>query len=118
MDQSVPDHEALDELTALADELLEQASEVRRQWAELSETLGIEPPEPAPAAERGGAAANGEDPSAAANTSDEADPVRLVALDMVLSGRDRDEVREYLRATFGEGDREQVLDEVFTQYGG
>ena len=121
MDHQVPDHEALDELTALADELLEQASEVRRQWAELSETLGIEPPEPAPVAERAGPSANG--PERAALPADEAerpeaDPVRLVALDMMLSGRSRDEVREYLRATFGEGDREHVLDEIFTQYGG
>ena len=87
---------------------------MRRQWAELSETLGIEPPEPAPAAER--ATANGE--ADAPGDAGDADAVRLVALDMVLSGRSRDEVREYLRATFGEGDREDVLDEVFAEYGG
>ena len=114
MDQRGPDPDALDELTNLADELLSQASEVRRQWAELSETLGVEPPEPAPVAERRppppqtGDEAGGPD----------ADPVRLVALDMMLSGRSRDEVREYLRATFGEDDCEDVLDEVFAQYGG
>ena len=117
MDHQVPDHETLDELTALADELLEQASEVRRQWAELSETLGIEPPEPAPTAERGAATGNG--PATTSGEGDaNAEAVRLVALDMMLSGRDRDEVREYLRATFGEGDHESVLDEIFTQYGG
>ena len=117
MDHGVPDPDALDELTSLADELLSQASEVRRQWAELSETLGVEPPEPAPAAERRTAPA----PPAAAAAQDErpeADPVRLVALDMMLSGRSREEVREYLTATFGDGDREHVLDEIFTQYGG
>ena len=122
MDHRVPDHETLDELTALADELLEQASEVRRQWAELSETLGIEAPEPAPVVERTSPTGNGPGPAAPDVTHDEerpeADPVRLVALDMMLSGRSRDEVREYLRATFGEGDREHVLDEIFTQYGG
>ena len=112
-----PDQDALDELTALADELLEQASEVRRQWAELSETLGVEPPEPAPVAERAPPTAEAVAGESAARAA-EADPVRLVALDMMLSGRSRDEVREYLRATFGEGDREQVLDEIFTQYGG
>ncbi len=37
---------------------------------------------------------------------------------MMLSGRSREEVREYLRATFGDDDREHVLDEIFTQYGG
>ena len=117
MDHGVPDHDALDELTNLADELLSQASEVRRQWAELSETLGVEPPEPAPVAERRTSPAQSVAESAAGERP-EADPVRLVALDMMLSGRSREEVREYLRATFGDGDREHVLDEIFTQYGG
>jgi len=117
MDNGVPDNDALDELTNLADELLSQASEVRRQWAELSETLGVEPLEPAPAAERRHSPAEvpATEPEA---ERPEADPVRLVALDMMLSGRSREEVREYLRATFGDGDREHVLDEIFTQYGG
>ena len=113
MDHGVPDQDALDELTNLADELLSQASEVRRQWAELSETLGVEPPEPAPVAERAAVPAPSEADDGASD-----DPVRLVALDMMLSGRSREEVREYLRATFGDGDREHVLDEIFTQYGG
>ena len=112
MDHGVPDEEALDELTSLADELLAQASEVRRQWAELSEALGVEPPEPAPAATPAAAA------DSQAPEGEEADPVRLVALDMMLSGRSREEVREYLDATFGDDDREEVLDEIFTQYGG
>src|SRR4051812_25191782 len=90
----------LDELTALADELLEQATEIRRQWAELGDTLGLEPP-PAP------------EPSTSATD----DPVRLVALDMMLSGNTREEVRDHLVATFGEGEREPLLDEIFTQYG-
>ena|SRR5688572_4851204 len=113
MDHGVPDQDALDELTNLADELLSQASEVRRQWAELSEALGVDAPEPAPAAERAKVA----QPTDADEGSSD-DPVRLVALDMMLSGRSREEVREYLRATFGDGDREHVLDEIFTQYGG
>lgn len=116
MDHRAPDQDALDELTNLADELLTQASEVRRQWAELSETLGVEPPEPAPAAERRHHPA--QPAPSAPDERPEADPVRLVALDMMLSGRSREEVREYLRATFGDGDREHVLDEIFTQYGG
>jgi hypothetical protein len=99
-------HDTVSDLSALADELLEQATEIRRQWAELGETLGIETPEPAPTARR-------REPEAA-----EADPVRLVALDMMLSGHSREAIRDYLRATFGEGDREAVLDEVFAQYGG
>jgi hypothetical protein len=103
------DRQVIDELAVLADELLEQAAEIRRQWAELAEVLGAEVPEPvvedAPAPVGGGASA------------DTPDPVRLVALDMVLSGRSRDEVRDYLRATFGEEDCEAVLDDVFEQFG-
>jgi hypothetical protein len=94
--------DALGDLSALADELLEQAAEIRHQWAELGETLGLEPPPPAT------------EPAPA----DEPDPVRLVALDMMLSGRSREEVRDHLDATFGAGHYEGVLDEVFTQYGG
>ena len=105
MENGLGRQDALDDLSALADELLEQAAEIRRQWAELGETLGIEPPEPAPVAAR------------AAPEAAEADPVRLVALDMMLSGHSREAIRDYLQATFGDGDREAVLDEVFTQYG-
>ena len=101
----IGDRDTLDELSALADDLLEQATEIRRQWAELGETLGLESPEPAPVPER-------------REEGGDADAVRLVALDMMLSGRSRDEVREYLQATFGEGDREQGLDDVFSQYSG
>jgi hypothetical protein len=121
MDRGGSEHEAIDELTSLADELLEQASEVRRQWAELSETLGVEPPEPAPApAPAAGRKAQRPVPKTAPPAAQpaDADPVRLVALDMMLSGRSREEVRDYLRATFGEGDRDDVLDEIFTQYSG
>ena len=107
MENGLGNHDAVNDLSALADELLQQATEIRRQWAELGETLGLETPEPAITASRGKP-----DPAEA-----EADPVRLVALDMMLSGHPRDAIRDYLRATFGEGDREAVLDEVFTQYG-
>ena len=113
MDRRVPENETLDELTALADDLLEQASEVRRQWAELSETLGLEPPEPAPVVERGGT----EEAPAPDPDRPEADPVRLVALDLMLSGRSREDVRSYLTATFGEGDHEPILEEIFKEYG-
>ena len=114
MDGSADDREVLDQLTMLADELMQQAGEIRRQWVELAEVLGAELPEPeerpvpAPVAE----------PAPASNGHEEhLDPIRLVALDMMLSGRSREEVRTYLDATFGEGDREAVLDEVFTRFG-
>ena len=112
MDDRPPERDPLDELAELADELLRQATDVRRQWNELGETLGLAPaPAPRPASTPAPAApgaANGE-----AGTWPDADPVRLVALDMMLSGRSRGETREYLNATFGEADRERLLADVY-----
>lgn len=104
MDRPQAERDVIDELTTLADELLDQAAEVRRQWTELAEALGVQPAGPAE-----DAAGEGE--------ASEADAVKLVALDMMLAGGSREEVREHLRETFGEADREAVLDEVFTQFG-
>lgn len=117
MDDRPPERDPLDELAELADELLRQATDVRRQWSELGETLGLEPAPaprsastPAPSAPAAPGAANGQ-----AGTWPDADPVRLVALDMMLSGRSREEVGEYLRATFGEDVNPAVLDEIFSE---
>jgi hypothetical protein len=120
MEDSADDREVLDQLTMLADELLQQAGEIRRQWTELAEVLGAEVPEVPPeaplepAAGPGAAAAHAQ---TAVDTGEDTDPIRLVALDMMLSGRTRDEVRSYLEQTFGDADREAVLDEIFTRYG-
>lgn len=86
----------LQELANLADDLLEQAATMRRQWTELAQAVGLE-----------GA------PAAGAN----AERMRLVALDMVLSGASRDQVAEHLQRTFGTGDVDVVVDEVFDEYG-
>jgi hypothetical protein len=98
------------EFIELADELLVQAAELRRQWSDLAEALGIEAPETAIAAP--GAAAEGEADDAATDT------VRLVALDMVLAGSSRDEVAEHLRRTFGNQDVDALVDAVFAEYDG
>jgi hypothetical protein len=107
------DRDPIDELAMLADDLLQQATEIRRQWEELGEALGLDLPAPTPEAAPeplrppAGAAAG-------ATTSGAADPVRLVALDMMLSGSSRDEVVQYLSATFGDHVDESVVDEVFS----
>ena len=116
MDDRPPDRAAIDELAALADELLRQATDVRRQWAELGETLGLEPaPQPRVGNPEAVPATNDD---AGAQQWPEADPVRLVALDMMLAGRSREEVAEYLRATFGEDVGADVLDEIFSDQQG
>ena len=109
MDDRAPDRDTLDELADLADELLRQAADVRRQWAELGETLGLEPA-PAPRAR----VADDDGERAAAQFAN-ADPARLVALDMMLSGRSREEVDEYLRTTFGDDVDPTILDEIFSE---
>lgn len=112
MDQPGADRQVLAELTTLAEELLEQASEIRRQWSDLGDALGIDLGELPDASEP---AAVPQMPAAAASAeAAESDPVRLVALDMMLSGRSRDEVEEYLRATFGDGVDVGVVADVFT----
>jgi len=90
--------EALDELLALADQLLEEASAVRRQWAELGQALGIETQE-APA-----------DPVEA---QPKGEVMRLVALDMMLSGRPEEDAREHLRSVFGPDADASVVDDVY-----
>lgn len=112
MDDRAPDRDTLDELADLADELLRQAADVRRQWAELGETLGLEP---APAPRARAAEVPEDDGERAATQFANADPVRLVALDMMLSGRSREEVDEYLRATFGDDVDPTILDEIFSE---
>ena len=113
MDDRGPEQGTLDELAALADELLDQATEVRRQWSALGETLGVDVSGRAAGPETDGGAT----PRDALRESDgaNADPMRLVALDMMLSGHSRAEVSDYLRATFGEDVRPEILDEIFNE---
>ena len=106
MEEPKADREVLAELTTLAEELLEQASEIRRQWSDLGEALGLEFDD-----EGDAPVVPPSRPPAPATASD---PVRLVALDMMLSGRSRDEVEAYVRATFGDDVDVDVVAEVFS----
>ncbi len=111
------DREVLAELTTLANDLLEQATAVRRQWSELGEALGVELPDgPDPAAIAAVGAPSVRDAEERVAQPEEEDPVRLVALDMLLSGRSREDIERYLRQTFGDDYRPEVLDEVFDEY--
>jgi hypothetical protein len=99
------DREDLRALANLADDLLEQAATMRRQWTELAEAVGLE----------------GADRTAPSGTNGasggDAERMRLVALDMVLSGASRDEVAEHLHRVFATGDVDGVVDQVFAEYG-
>jgi ketosteroid isomerase-like protein len=92
------------QLADVADELLDQAAEIRAQWSRLGDALraaGVEAPTDAEA----GAGAVAE-PSGAASA-------RLAAVDMAQDGASRAEVETYLREELGIEDPGAVLDEVF-----
>lgn len=92
------DRDDLRDLTELADELLMQAGEIRNQWEDLAAAVGLDAPAPAV-------------PEAPAGD----DPMRLVALDMALSGSGPDEVAAHLEKTFPEADVDPVVDAVFRE---
>jgi ketosteroid isomerase-like protein len=92
------------QLAEVADDLLEQAAEIRRQWTRLGEELGGGPedqPDGAVAGERDG---EGATPAASA---------RLAAVDMAEEGAEREEVEAMLRDDLGVEDPAPILDEVF-----
>jgi hypothetical protein len=90
-----------DELARLADALLEEARAVREQWTELGATL-----------DRLQAAAAGA--RAVSTQGDEADPARLMALELARAGHNRQQVEEYLHRAFGLEADASVLDSVFS----
>jgi ketosteroid isomerase-like protein len=92
---------ARSDLAEVADDLLEQAAEIRRQWARLGDALraaGLE------------ADAGGDDAPAPAAGSASA---RLAAVDMAEDGATREEVEAYLREELGVDEPAPILDEVF-----
>jgi hypothetical protein len=105
MDQNAGTETGGQDLMALADELLIEAAEIRRQWAQLASALDVDAEARAPSVVH-----------RAPSTAAEDDPRRLVALDMLLSGRTRDEVTEHLIRTFGAEGVKPVVDTVFSEY--
>jgi ketosteroid isomerase-like protein len=90
------------QLAEVADELLDQAAEIRAQWSRLGDALraaGVEAPEGAQAGE-------------AAEPAGEAS-ARLAAVDMAQEGSSREEIESYLRDELGVDDTAPILDEVF-----
>ena len=89
------------QLADVADDLLEQAAEIRRQWARLGDALraaGLDAPD---ASDPGGVGTVG---SASA---------RLAAVDLADEGATREEVEGFLREEHGVEDASAILDEVF-----
>ena len=100
------------QLADVADELLDQAAEIRLQWSRLGDALraaGVEAPD----------ADSLDDDGELDGDSDEdrrgsmAASARLVAVDMASEGSTREEVDAYLRDELGVEDTDAILDEAF-----
>lgn len=91
------------QLADVADDLLEQASEIRLQWSRLGDALRA-------------AGVEGVDDEAAPEGDDAVHGVasaRLAAVDMAQDGSTREEVEAYLRDELGVEDTDAILDEAF-----
>ena len=87
--------EDIQELAAMAEALLAQAAELRRQTQELAAELA------------------GEEDPAGAPDREPVSGMRIVAVNMAAGGRSREEAEHYLREQFGESPDPALLDEVF-----
>jgi hypothetical protein len=104
-------------LHELTDELVERAEAAARQlealMAALKQTtaaIETDPPADAPAPAKPAAApAAGEAPPGVGDVS----AARLVAIEMAVAGRTRDEVDRQLRESFDADDTSELLDDVF-----
>jgi ketosteroid isomerase-like protein len=95
------------QLADVADELLDQAAEIRAQWARLGDALraaGVEDP-----VAGGDSDFAGEEVASPASVAS----ARLVAVDMAAEGATREEVDAYLREELGVEDTEAILVEAF-----
>jgi hypothetical protein len=93
------------QLADVADDLLEQAAEIRRQWAQLGDALraaAVDDDERAEAVDEAG------EPVEPALAS-----ARLAAVDLAQDGASREEVDAFLRDELNVDDPAPVLDEVF-----
>jgi hypothetical protein len=97
------------QLTAIADELVEQAAAIRRQWAELAEVLGGSDQVERRRAPRAGEQGPGATPR---------QTIRLVAIDMMLAGDSREDIAVYLREAFPGEDASGVVEAVFREFAG
>jgi ketosteroid isomerase-like protein len=99
------------QLAELADELLEQAAEIKLQWSRLGDALraaGVEGD--GPEGDEGGPVSPEELPGNPARA-------RLVAVDMAHEGSSREEVETFLREQLEVEDTNAILDEVFDPSG-
>jgi ketosteroid isomerase-like protein len=101
------------QLADVADELLDQAAEIRLQWSRLGDALRAAGVDAADEGDLDVAAGADDEPVAGAAS------LRLVAVDMAQDGSTREEVDAYLRGELDvdEAEAEAILAEVFSPAG-
>ena len=98
---------SLDALIEQADVLVQEASALSARYRDLQESIeALAAGEPLPL--RGSPSVAGEDTHA-----DPTESIRTVATNLALSGSTRQESAMYLEETFGAGDYEPILAELF-----
>jgi hypothetical protein len=105
----------LEQLADLADALVEQVGAVRAHYEQLQKTLAEPGPEPA-AATVGGArpvAPAFDDTLVGPDGQSVDDSVRLVVMEMAMSGSSREETKTYLRDALELDGGDPIVDEVF-----
>jgi hypothetical protein len=106
----------LEQLADLADALVEQVGAVRAHYEQLQQTLDEPAPEAAAATPVGGArpvAPAFDDTLVASDGQTVDDSVRLVVMEMAMSGSSRDETKAYLSQALELDGGDPIVDEVF-----
>ena len=101
MDVDEPASRPRDELMELADELLKHVAELKERYADLDRLL---------------TGAVGDEQEAHPIKGGH-DPLRLIALELALDGRSREEVESYVRDAYGVTPDAEMLDSVFRRLG-
>jgi ketosteroid isomerase-like protein len=110
------------QLADVADDLLEQAAEIRRQWGRLAEAMQAGGADGADGADgmRGEQSTDEEEAEVSAQDDDADAPAvvsgssaRLAAVDMAEEGASREEVEAFLRDELDVEEPDPILDEVF-----
>lgn len=92
-------------LSELADELLDHVAELRRHYVALAELLEGADDDAGPDGDT--------DEAEAGEPAPAADPIQLLAVEMALAGKTREEVDAYVRENYGFTADPAVLDRVF-----
>ena len=94
-----------EDLVAIVDELLAEVKEIKRQWGDVATSVGAGP-------------GSREDSRATSRKGETGDPRRLVAVEMMLAGRSREEVEAHMRSSFGDEAAATILAEVYGEADG